>query len=227
MATVLLFALALAGAQPVEYEREGGTGTLTITPAAKGMKKFGLSTFGANAHTCELGGNIKGTQGTLYDDEPGQQDCHITFTQKGDMIEVTKQSQDACLGVCGARATFEGKYYLPPPACTPSASKAVKEAFLVQYKAKNYQQAYETMSGWLNECSHLLYWMESDRALNDLALAQYHMKQPAACMDTLARTYAAEMKTMKAVEENLPPADFEAYAGTAKATFHNLKLCGK
>ena len=46
-------------------------------------------------------------------------------------------------------------------------------------------------------------------------------------METLARTYAAEMKTIKAVEENLPPADYEAYAGTAKATYHNLKLCGK
>ena len=81
MATVLLLALALAAAQPVDYEREGGTGTLTITPAAKGVKKFGLSTFGANAHTCELGGNIKGKQGTLYDSEPGQLECRITFSR--------------------------------------------------------------------------------------------------------------------------------------------------
>jgi len=227
MATVLLLALALAAAQPVEYEREGGTGTLTITPASKGMKKFGLSTFGANAHTCELGGNIKGTQGTLYDSEPGQPECRITFAQKGDVIEVTTQTQDACSGVCGARATFEGRYFLPPQACTPAASKATRDAFLVQYKAKNYPQAYEMLNGWLDQCSHLLFWMDADRARNDLALAQYHMKQPAACMDTLARTYAAEMKTIKALEENLPPADFEAYAGTAKATFHNQKLCTK
>ncbi len=227
MATALLLALALASAQPVEYEREGGTGTLTITPAGKGMKKFGLSTFGANAHTCELGGNIKGMQGTLYDSEPGQPECRITFAQKGDVIEVTTQTQEACSGVCGVRATFEGKYYLPPPACTPAASKETRDAFLVQYKARNYAQAYETLNGWLDQCSHLLFWMEADRARNDMALAQYHMKRPADCMETLARTYAAEMKTIKAVEENLPPADYEAYAVTAKATFHNLKLCGK
>lgn len=227
MATVLLFALALAAAQPVDYEREGGTGTLTITPVAKGVKKFGLSTFGANAHTCELGGNIKGTQGTLYDNEPGEPECRITFAQKGDMIEVTAQSQDACASVCGVRATFEGRYFLPPPACTPSASKAAKDAFLAQYTAKNYQQAYDTLNRWLEQCSHLLHWMETDRVLNDLALAQYHLQQPAACVETLAKTYAAEMKTMKAVEDELPPADYDAYAGTAKATFHNLKLCGK
>ena len=227
MATALLLSLALATAQPVEYEREGGTGTLTITPAGKGMKKFGLSTFGANAHTCELGGHIKGTQGTLYDKEPGQPECRITFAQKGDVIEVTTQTQDACSGVCGARATFEGKYFLPPAACTPAASKATKDAFLAQYKAKNYQFAFEMLNGWLDQCSHLLHWMEADRARNDLALAQYHMKQPEACVDTLARTYAAEMKTIKAVEDSLPPVDYEAYAGTAKATFHNLKLCGK
>jgi hypothetical protein len=69
--------------------------------------------------------------------------------------------------------------------------------------------------------------MEADRARNDLALAQYHMKQSSACKATLAKTYAAGMKTLKAVEEDLPPIDYEAYAGTAKATFHNLKLCSK
>lgn len=227
MATVLLLALALAAAQPVEYEREGGTGTLTITATAKGMKTFGLSTFGANAHTCELGGHIKGTQGTVYDNEPGQPECRITFAQKGDVIEVTAQSQDACAGMCGARATFEGRYFLPPPACTPGASKAAKDAFLALYRAKNYQQAYDTLDTWLDQCSHLLHWMETDRALNDMALAQYHMKQPEACMETLSKTHAAEMKTLKGVEESLPPADYEAYASTAKATFHNLKLCSK
>lgn len=227
MAAALLLALALATAQPVDYEREGGTGTLTIMPSAKGTKKFGLSTFGANAHTCELGGTIKGNQGTLYDHEPGEPECRITFTQKGDMIEVTAQSQDACSSVCGVRATFEGRYFLPPPACTAGASKEVKDAFLAQYKAKHYQQAYDTLNGWLDQCSYLLHWMESDRVLNDLALAQYHMQQPAACLATLAKTYAAEMKTIKAVEEELPPADYDAYASTAKATFHNQKLCGK
>jgi hypothetical protein len=225
MASFLLLALALA--QPVDYEREGGTGILTITPGSNGLRKFGLSTFGANAHSCELGGTIKGSQGTLYDNEPGQPECRITFVQKGNVIEVTPQSQDACMGVCGARASFEGRYFLPPQACTPGPSKAVKETFLEQYKAKHYQQAYQGLNGWLEQCSHLLYWMEADRARNDLALAQYHMKQSSACKATLAKTYAAGMKTLKAVEEDLPPIDYEAYAGTAKATFHNLKLCSK
>lgn len=74
--------------------------------------------------------------------------------------------------------------------------------------------------------AQLPHWTEADRVLNDLMLA-HHMQQPAACMATLAKTYAAEMKTMKAVEDDLPPADYDAYASTAKDTFHNLKLCGK
>jgi hypothetical protein len=45
MASFLL--LALAHAQPVDYERGGGTGILTITPGSNGLRKFGLPTFGA------------------------------------------------------------------------------------------------------------------------------------------------------------------------------------
>lgn len=227
MAATVLLLLALAAAQPVEYEREGGSGTLTITPAANGVKKFGISTFGANAHTCELGGTIKGNTGRLYEQEPGQPECRITFSQKGNVIEVTAQSPEACTGMCGARATFEGRYLLPPPACSMAASKAAKESFLVQYKAKSYQEAYDTLNNWFVQCENLQHWMEADRARNDLAITQYHLKQPSACLATLARTFAARLRTMKALEEELAPLDYEAYAGTARATFHNLKLCSK
>lgn len=227
MATAALLLLALAAPQSVEYEREGGTGTLTITTAANGVKKFGISTFGANAHTCELSGNIQGTIGRLDDQEPGQPECRIVFTQKGDVMEVRPQSEDACAGLCGIRATFDGRYMVPPAACLPAASKTAKESFLALYKAKNYQQAYDTLNKWYSACGHLQHWMELDRTRNDLALTQYHMKQPAACRATLSATLAAEMKTLKAVETELAPLDYEAYAGTAKATFHNLKLCSK
>lgn len=227
MATAALLLLALAAPQSVEYEREGGTGTLTITSAANGVKKFAISTFGANAHTCELSGTIQGSVGRLDDQEPGQPECRIVFAQKGNVIDVRPQSEDACGGLCGIRATFDGKYMVPPAACLPAPSKAAKESFLALYKAKNYQQAYDTLNKWYAACGSLQHWMELDRVRNDLALTQYHMKQPAACRATLAQTLAAEMKTLKAVEEELAPLDYEAYAGTAKATFHNLKLCSK
>jgi hypothetical protein len=212
---------------PVEYEREGGTGTLTLTPGANGVRKFGISTFGANAHTCELGGTIRGGVGKLYEQEAGQPPCHISFAQKGTVIEVKAQSLEACMGYCGARASFEGRYHLPPQACTPGASKAVKAAFLKFYKGKNFDQAYDTLNGWFGQCSHLTHWMEADRTRNDLAVTLFHLKQPASCLSTLAATYAAQMKSLKALEEDLPPLDYEAYAAIAKATFHNLKLCGK
>ncbi|XLZ72960.1 hypothetical protein ABT364_13585 [Massilia sp. SR12] len=227
MGSAVLLMLALAAAQPVEYEREGGTGTLTITTDAKGVKKFTISTFGANAHTCELGGTIQGTVGRLDEREPGQPECRILFARTGNVIDVKPQSDDACAGLCGLRATFDGRYMVPPAACVPAASKASKESFLALYKAKSYQQAYDALNKWYKACGHLQHWMELDRARNDLALTQYHMKQSAACRATLAPTMAAEMKTLKAVQEELAPLDYEAYAGTAKATFHNLKLCSK
>ncbi|WP_028100807.1 hypothetical protein [Pseudoduganella violaceinigra] len=229
MSTALLLALALdlTAAPPVEYDREGGTGTLTITQGSNGEKKFTLSTFGPNAHDCELSGSIKGTIGTLDDQGPGEPECRIAFAQKGSVVEVTPQSMEACAGVCGARATFHGRYYVAPRACKPAASKATKDAFLVQYKAKNYQQAYDTLNGWLGQCSHLMHWMEADQVRNDLAMTQFHLKQPAACLATLAKNYAAKMKTIKALEEELPPMDYEAYVKTAKATFFNQKLCSQ
>lgn len=227
MGSAVLLLVLLAAAPPVEYEREGGSGTLTLSTNAKGVKKFAISTFGANAHTCELGGTIHGTFGRLDDQEPGQPECRIAFAQKGNVIEVTSQSEEACAGMCGSRASFDGRYMVPPAACLPAASKASKESFLTLYKAKSYQQAYDTLNKWYMACGHLQHWMELDRTRNDLALTQYHMKQPAACRATLAQTLAAEMKTLKAVEEELAPLDYEAYAGTAKATFHNLKLCSK
>lgn len=228
----LVFAMAAqtaapAVAVPVEYERAGGSGTLTITPGPNGLRRFGLSTFGANAHTCELGGTIKDNIGTLYDNEPGQPQCRISFRQRGDVIDVTAVSYEACMGLCGARATFEGKYQLPPEACKQAAARSTRERFGALYKAKQYQQAYDTLHGWFVQCSGLLHWMEADRARNDMAITQYHLKRPAACLQTLSATYAAPLKSMAAVEEDLPPMDFEAYASTAKATFHNLKLCAK
>ncbi|WP_342114327.1 hypothetical protein [Pseudoduganella sp. OTU4001] len=227
MAPAILLLLALSAAQPVEYEREGGSGTLTISPGANGVKKFGISAFGANAHSCELGGTIKGNVGRVYENEPGQPECLINFAQQGGAIEVTAQSMEACSSMCGARATFEGKYLLPPPACTPGANKAAKAGFLELYRAKQYQQAFDTLNNWFAQCANLQHWMEADRTRNDLAITLYHMKQPSACLATLSRTYAAEMKSMKAVEAELAPLDYEAYASTAKATFHNLKICSK
>lgn len=227
MAAAALLLLALAAAQPVEYEREGGTGTLKLSKSANGVTKFAISTFGANAHTCELGGTIQGTVGRLDDPEPGQPECRIAFAQKGTVVEVRPLSEEACAGQCGTRATFDGRYMVPPAACLPAASKASRESFLALYKAKSYAQAYATLHQWYTACGHLQHWMDQDRTRNDLALTQYHMKQPAACRATLAKTVAAEVKSLKALEEELAPLDYEAYAGTAKATFYNLKLCSK
>jgi hypothetical protein len=227
MAAALLLALALDAGQPVEYVREGGFGTLTMTPAGNGAKAFELSTFGANAHDCSLSGTIKGDIGKTNDTEPGQPECRIAFAQKGNMIEVTPQTPEACREYCGARASFDGKFYLPPPACTQGASQQAKDAFLSQYKARNYAQAYEGLNAWFGTCSFLVHWIDADRVRNDLALAQYHMKQPAACMATLANTVAAKAKTLKALEEELPPVEWDSYAPTAKATFYNMKLCSK
>lgn len=227
MAAVLLLALALGAAQPVEYIRERGSGTLTITPAVDGTKEFRISTIGAAGHMCELDGTLTGNIGKQKQYDPSDPECRITVTQKGGMLEVDSPTMEACSEGCGARATFYGNYYLPPPACKPGASRHTKDAFLSQYKARNYVQAYDTLNEWFGQCEHLMFWVDVDKTLNDLALTQYHMNQPASCMATLAKTYAARKQSMEDVQMGLPNVDYESYASIAKATFHNLKLCRK
>jgi len=227
MSSVLLLSLALAVAQPVEYKRERGTGTMTISTAGNGVKEFRISTIGAAGHSCDLEGTIKGNVGRQRGSAQDTAECLITFKQKGDTMEVDSPTLDICSESCGARATFYGNYYLPPAACKPGPSKKTKDEFLKQYKARNYAQAYVTLNEWFGKCEHLMFWIDVDRTRNDLALTQYHMNQPAACLATLAKNYAAEKNTMEEVQLGLPREEYEAYASTAKATFHNLKLCGK
>jgi len=227
MASTLLFALALAAIQPGEYKRERGSGTLTITSAGNGTKEFRISTIGSAAHMCELEGTISGNIGKQRGGEPGDPECLVAFTQQGNKIEVDTPTLDVCSESCGARATFYGSYYLPPPACKPAAIRKTKDEFLKQYKARNYAQAYDTLNEWFGKCEHLMFWVDVDRTRNDLALTQYHMNQPGACMATLANTYAARKKSIEDVQLGLPNVEFEAYVSTARATFHNLKLCGK
>jgi len=227
MAPLFLLALAFADVQPGEYTRELGTGTLTITSAGAGIKEFRISTIAAAGHMCELDGTLNGNVGKQKQYDADSPECLVNFTQRGNVVDVASNTREACLEGCGARATFEGTFYLPPAACKPGASRQVKDTFLRQYKARNYAQAYQTLNEWFGKCEHLMFWVDVDNTRNDLALAQFHMNQPAACLATLAKTYAAKKKTIEEVQLRLAYVDYEAYASTAKATFHNLKLCKK
>lgn len=231
----LCMALALplgAGAQasaprPGSYETEGGWGQLTIKSGNRpGTLGFSIEAIGGNAHTCSVGGTLQGDRG-VADDETGPEACAIRFTARGDRIEVKPLTPENCRTFCGARASFDGTYLLPPEGCRPAQRKARRAVFLSAYQARRHAEALSTLSAFQRECGALLSWLEVDRVRNDLAVTLHHLGRDDECLAQLKATRGAQWSTEAEVREGLPPSDADAYLSVAKATWTNQRLCGR
>jgi hypothetical protein len=55
--------------------------------------------------------------------------CIVTFTQKGNDIDVDSGTYNECREYCGAGAGFEGLYLKPARGCDPPAMKKSRAAF--------------------------------------------------------------------------------------------------
>jgi hypothetical protein len=210
---------------PAAYEATEGGGSLTVTRDPLGKSRFELEAFGANGHSCRLSGSIDGTTG-LVDNEgnANPQACKLRFTVKTSSIGV-EPSEGDCRYYCGARASFDNTYWLPPRECRPAERKLRREAFNADYRAKAYANAQAKLEALMARCGNFFNWVEIDELRNDLAVTLFHRGHSDACRRVLAQTRAVRYPDADALRNEMPPGDFDNYLPVAQATWHNLALC--
>jgi hypothetical protein len=123
------------------------------------------------------------------------------------------------------RATFDGSYLKPLPACEPKRFDATRASFLKLYKAGNFVQARATLEPLLRQCDPVMGWITQADLRNDLAVTLHKLKDFAACRVTLAPLAELAAMSDADIDDNYPPADAPEYLRVAKASRFNLKLC--
>ncbi len=211
---------------PGRYVSVGAWGVMLVKKTPSGEARFEIEAVGGNCHQCSLSGVVKGQTGVTDDAGPDETaKCKVSLKPERGGVTVESLTAETCQQYCGMRARFDGLYKLPPAACLPKQRQARRNDFLARYRAQQFAAARDALSGLLAECREFIDWVETDQLRNDLALAQYHAGDAAACLATLEKTRAG--KARNAEDLGLPPCDQENYLATAKATWHNQKLCGK
>lgn len=213
----LAMVVLAAGPKSGTWVSEGGFGTVVLE---KGT--FRIDTLGGNAHTCSLEGAWAGTRGTVKDEGLP---CEVKFTMKGDALDVSAVTPEDCQAWCGARASFEGTYVLPPKACLSGAVKQTRAAFKRQFDQKRWPEAVATLAPLIETCSKVLDRFELGWVRNDLALAQHKAGDDDACLMTLMPL--AELRDQGEDEAGGgEPAFEEILKKLARATRTNSRLCG-
>jgi hypothetical protein len=227
LTAVLVSVAYVAAAQapqvaPGEYLAEKGGGTLQVATGGH----FTLETRGANGSSCDLEGDIRNGRAQIETNTPDES-CALAFVTLDDAIEVQADGRGelGCRFFCGARAYFEGKYLHPAPGCMNAARVAARRKFKTLYAAKSYAQAAAALSPLLSQCVATLEEFEDAQIRNDLAIAQFHLKQYSECLQTLAPILEQASKTDQELAQSLPPAEYDGYLPIARATRFNAKLC--
>lgn len=198
------------------YVYEGGNGELRIQTNGS----FTIDTVGGNGHICYLEGEIKGKRARLPDGE-----CVVTFTLEGNNIRVTDNEHKDCRDSCGARAGYTGLYIHPSPACTFKGMTITRRKFKTQYDRKEFSTAVQTLSPVLTDCAAVLNRFREGDLRNDLALAQLHSGDAAACLNTLQPLQDLGSMSDEEVRETSVPFDVDLNIQLARKTRTNLKLC--
>ncbi|MCX9156274.1 hypothetical protein OPU71_09095 [Niveibacterium sp. 24ML] len=233
-ASAFMFALTVGTAAmaetiaPGDYIRPGDTGSLKIERRS-GQSWFSLTTSGTNGHGCDVSGRMVGDIAEYVGELSNEQEhpCRLRLTPSGDgtQIDVQTVTEDACRTFCGARAGLDGDFRRPPKTCTRLAQRETRNRFSALYRSKHYREASAELATMLEVCGEYIDWVETDRVRNDLALAYLHGGSPEHCLRTLAKTAAASDESEAALQERLPPYDYETYLPVARATWYNLRLC--
>ncbi|AXQ28704.1 hypothetical protein D0B54_08430 [Solimonas sp. K1W22B-7] len=212
--------------RPGKYILLEGWGSLTLGADKGKGQPVAIETTGANAHVCELKGNLR--KGVVVPTNPPSRPCTISIKAKGDDIELQPSNFDpeACNYYCGARATYDGTYRLPPPSCERKQLRQRQDLFLKQYRTKTYDQAHATLSSLIAECGVFYNWIDQDKLRNDLAITEYHLGRYQDCLKTLEPNTGTAHPDMESLQE-LPPADFDMFSTIAPATWKNRALCEK
>lgn len=211
---------------PGEYITEEGWGTLTIIRGQDGGLTFVIDTVGANAHTCDLEGDIRNGM-TVLESNDEHTPCVVSFLPKGDDIEVNANHSDACRTYCGMRASFEGLYLKPAPGCDAKSRRETSDRFKRLYDDKAYAKARAVLEPMLKNCARTLDWIERGWLRNDLAVTLYHLGEAAACLNTLQPLAGDAAETDEAIRARYPPTDADNYLPIVQAARTNIKLCQK
>jgi len=229
--SLCLAACALAQARPDtqtlapgEYVSAGGMGVLTLRTETDKRLLFELETVGGNAHTCSLDGEIRNGR-TIVSDTPDPAACVVRFVASGNGIDVSTNDADSCRSFCGARASFVGRYLRPPPGCDSLSRGATHAEFKRLYDQRAYREAQQQASRLLERCTAPMDRIERGRLLNDLAITQYHLGLFEACVRTLQPLADDAARTNAALQDGLPPADYDNYLPIVESTRTNLRLC--
>lgn len=223
LAAVVTANAAEPALRPGEYIDAGGWGRLTISAPVKGALPFSLTVVGPNAHLCDLEGRIVGGSATLEDSEPA---CVVDFVAKAGAVEVISRAE-SCREYCGVRAWFEGDYFTPAVGCDDTSRGSARAAFKRSYDRKDYGHALRMLSPLPQSCAKTLHWLERAEILNDIAITQYRLGDPAGCLRTLEPLAKDAATPDDEIEVDGWIAEHEAYLPIIKATRFNLGLCRK
>jgi len=202
-------------------------GSLSVKVSKDGASTFEIGVTGSNAHYCSLKGKIKDNIGYAESEDASDPQCSILFTSEQSGLKVSITTGSACGDFCGMNVWFEGTYIPLPTGCSSSELKTTRESFTTAYRSKDYSHAYDTLSSMFHQCRNFLDWKEIDSVRNDLAVTQYHLGHQEECIGILKDTIGATQTNIEKLKSSLPPSDFEYYLPVAKATWYNLKICGK
>ena len=226
LSAVSFIAVAADTIRPGDYSQEGGWGTLTVSPPSKDGQPFSLSSFGPNAHTCEMDGIIKNRKAVL-DVGEAEKKCVIHFQASKQGIDVTvKESEhDQCRQFCGIRAWFTGLYLIPAKGCAQTELASVRKRFISLYRKKDYSSARMQLEPVLHNCGKTVHTFEDGDIRNDLAITLYHLKDYAGCLKTLEPLKQYAHMTSEQLKEEFPPTDADVMESIAKAARTNIRLC--
>lgn len=220
----LLLGTAHAQLAPGEYLGESGTGRLVIQAASGGAQKFQLNSYGANGHSCEVEGSIRGTVARVPTEDK-QPPCVIKFNAKGESVGVEADGA-MCQSFCGARATIGDTFLKPAPGCGTAEVKKTRAAFKQQFDKKDYAQAKALLQPVVDKCVKLMNDVDEGWVRNDMALTLLRLNDKPGCLKMLESFKDLAAMDQKALEENYPPFDAQLRAPVARATRTNMKLCG-
>lgn len=213
--------------KPGLYMTKGGWGELRIATEPTGALIFQLTTTGANDGICDLSGRIAGNQAIAQLDletQASSPTCTVSFKRTGTAIKVSAPSDDACSYFCGNAVGFTGEYIPLSRDCGATTIEQQRARFHREYARKAYGNALRALQPLLQHCERFLEPITEGWIRNDLALAQYHRRQPAQCLRLLQplRTAASD------IEEGVSGmrGDFRAkFTEMLEATAYNLALC--
>ena len=232
--SMLVAARGPAGAQPAsdwvepalgEYQREGGSGRLTITRQGPASLRFRLRAEGPNGHSCALEGEILAGVASLAPDGT-REICRVVLGREGESVAVSSNGADACRVYCGVRASFEGLYRPTVMGCAEPARRAARRSFKALYDAGDHAKALATLQPVLERCAAATPWLEAGWIRNDVAITQLRLGAARDCLRTLEPLRADAARSEVDIRAAFPPSDADRYLAILRATRINASRCG-